>query len=896
MGLNPFEGSNPSLSALNGMSPYCQEGDAMPSRRPAARPRATGLPPSVVAFAPLKVDAGPWTVNEVGWKGLSLLRMASAGLPVPPGFVVPVSLCQRLLDGQFGPADLARLISRALADLDRATLQVLGSDHPPLYSVRCSPSSPLPGLMPPLLNVGLTDAVMDRLMHQDEGDFASDCLSRLIPAYAEHVLSLAPQPFEAVPVITESPGQAAERCRRIYLSLTGQEFAPAPQSQVTSALLAALRSWDSPRARLARNRSEIAPGLAVVVQAMVFGNRDSHSATGIAFTRDPSTGQNEMRGEYLPMAQGRDLFSGVRRPLPLATMRQRSPRMWQCMEEICRRLEKELLDVQDFEFTIEKGRLYLLQTRTARRSAAAAIRIAVELVDDSVIVADEAVRRVEPPMVDAGLHPMLDGDTLRRLLAKGLPASPGAASGRIAFTAQEAISRASQGERILLVRRETEAADVAAMAKCDGILTSTGGMTSHAAVVARGMGVPCIVGASELTIDAQRRRLSTPNRVFVAGDALTLDGTTGEVYEGAIPIVPGELGPEASRLLQWADRRRRLRIYANADTPTDARLARSMGAQGIGLCRTEHMFFQQHRISGIRRMILCEPADVAGRRRILEELLPMQRQDFIGLFEAMEGDTVTIRLLDPPVHEFLPRSPDDLKSLARDLGRDPAEVAMRIEQLRETNPMLGHRGCRLCLTTPEILEMQVQAIVEAGVYCLHWGRPVRPAILLPMVMDDRELAWLVAQVRSAAEAVMRRLGVRLEYDLGTMIEVPRAALLAGRLAPMVDFFSFGTNDLTQMTCGISRDDSQDFLADYLRAGIFPADPFARLDMEGVGQLVQMAVQQGRAANPKLQCGLCGEQAGEAATIAFCEKLGMDYVSCSPYRIPAARLAAARCRL
>ena len=868
----------------------------MPSRRSAARPRATGLPPSVVAFAPSKVNAGPWTVDEVGWKGLSLLRMASAGLPMPPGFVVPASLCQRLLDAQFGPADLARLISRALADLDRAAVQILGSDHPPLYSVRCSPSSPLPGLMPPLLNVGLTDAVMDHLKHQDESDFACDCLSRLIPAYAEHVLSLAPQPFEAVPVTTESPRQAAERCRRTYLSLTGQEFAPSPLAQVTSAILAALRSWDSPRARLARKRSDAAPGLAVVVQAMVFGNRDSHSATGIAFSRDPSTGQNEMRGEYLPIAQGRDLFSGGHGPLPLPTMRQRSPRMWECMEEMCRRLEKELLDVQDFEFTIETGRLYLLQTRTARRSATAAIRIAVELVDDGVIVADEALRRADPGMVEAGLHPMLDASALRRLLAKGLPASPGAGSGRIAFTAQEAIARASQGERILLVRQETEAADVAAMAQCDGILTSTGGMTSHAAVVARGMGVPCVVGASDLNIDAQRRRLSTSDRVFVAGDALTIDGGTGEVYEGTIPIVPGELASEASRLLEWADRRRRLRIYANADTPTDARLAKSMGAQGIGLCRTEHMFFQQQRISGIRRMILCDAADVAARHRILQELLPMQRQDFIGLFETMEGQTVTIRLLDPPVHEFLPRSPGDLKSLARDLGSSVEELTQRIEQLRETNPMLGHRGCRLCLTMPELLEMQVQAIVEAGAYCLHWGRPVRPAILLPMVMDDRELAWLVTQVRSAADAVMRRLGVRLEYDVGTMIEVPRAALLAGRLAPMVDFFSFGTNDLTQMVCGISRDDCQGFLADYLRSDIFPADPFAKLDVEGVGQLVQMAVEQGRAANPKLQCGLCGEQAGEPSTIAFCERLGMDYVSCSPYRIPAARLAAARCRL
>ncbi len=868
----------------------------MPSSRPAATQEATAPSASVVPFAQCTADGNRWQADEVGWKGLSLIRMASAGLPVPPGFIVPASLCQRLLCGQFGLAQFTSLISHALIDLDRAAQHVLGSDHPPLYSVRCSPTSSLPGLMPPLLNVGLTDPLVDRLAAQDEGDFAYDCLSRLIPAYAEHVLSLAAQPFETVPGSPESPQQAAERCRRVFRNLSSQEFPSSPLQQVASTILAAVRSWDSPRVRFARKRAAAAPGLAVVVQAMVFGNRDSHSATGIAFSRDPSTGQDEMCGEYLPMAQGRDLFSGRRIPLPLATMQQRSPRMWECMEVMRRRLENALVDAQDFEFTIEKGRLYLLQTRSERRSATAAIRIAVELADDKVIATDEALRRVEPGMVEAGLHPMLDANTLRRLLAKGLPASPGAAAGHIAFTADEAIARAARGERIMLVRHETEAADVTAMSQCAGIVTSTGGMTSHAAVVARGMGVPCVVGVSELNIDPERRRVSTADRVFVAGDALTIDGTTGEVYEGMIPIVPGELGSEASRLLEWADRRCRLRIYANADTPADALLAKSMGAQGIGLCRTEHMFFQKQRISGIRRMILCEAADVAGRRRVLEELLPMQRQDFIGLFEAMVGDTVTIRLLDPPVHEFLPRSGGDLKSLARDLGRSPAEVAQRIEQLREANPMLGHRGCRLCLTTPEILEMQVQAIIEASAYCLHWGRAVRPAILLPMVMDDRELAWLVAQVRGAAEGVMRRLDVRVGYDVGTMIEVPRAALLAGRLAPMVDFFSFGTNDLTQMACGISRDDSASFLTDYLRSGVFSADPFVSLDVAGVGQLVEMAVEQGRAANPMLQFGLCGEQAGDAATIAFCDRLEIDYVSCSPYRIPAARLAAARARL
>ncbi len=859
----------------------------------------------------------------LGGKGANLAEMAAIGLPVPPGFTITTAVCTAFYENERRyPDGLEAEVRAALARIEQATGRKFGDKHKPLLvSVRSGARVSMPGMMDTVLNLGLNDLTVEGL-GEASGDarFAWDSYRRFIQMYGSVVLGVDHHRFEEIiehvkldEGAIEDTALSAQDWHRVVAAYkdmieeeTGKPFPQDPEDQLWGAIGAVFGSWMNPRAITYRRLHDIPAewGTAVNVQAMVFGNMGHDCATGVCFTRDPSTGENVFYGEYLVNAQGEDVVAGIRTPQPLSeaqakpgesSMEKALPAAYAELLKIRDVLEKHYRDMQDIEFTVEKNRLYMLQTRNGKRTAQASLRVAVEMAQAGLIDEAEAVRRVNPASLDQLLHPTLDPKMARKALAKGLPASPGAAVGVVVFSADEAESRAAKGESVILVRIETSPEDIHGMNAARGILTTRGGMTSHAAVVARGMGRPCVAGAGGIVVDYGAQTLSAGGQVVRGGETITLDGATGEVFVGAVAMIEPAMSGDFVTLMGWADRYRRMRVRANAETPLDAETARKFGAEGIGLCRTEHMFFDPARISAVRQMIMAH--DEAGRRAALEKLLPYQRDDFIALFRIMAGLPVTIRLLDPPLHEFLPHGANEIAEVAAALGQDVASMERRLAELAEANPMLGHRGCRLGITYPEIYEMQARAIFEGALEVAREAReaPV-PEIMIPLVGTRRELEITRAQIEKVAREVFIAAGRKLAYSIGTMIELPRAALVADEIAKVADFFSFGTNDLTQTTFGLSRDDAGKFLPHYIEAGILQKDPFVSIDIDGVGALVRIAAERGRATKPALKLGICGEHGGDPASIHFCEGVGLDYVSCSPYRVPVARLAAAQAAL
>ena len=856
----------------------------------------------------------------LGGKGANLAEMARLGLPVPPGFTVTTEVCTRFYaDGERYPDGLEEQVEAALAAVEAAVGRRFGGEADPLLlSVRSGARVSMPGMMDTVLNLGLNDRTVEALA-ASSGDrrFAFDSYRRFVQMFADVALGVDRGLFEEeIEILKDEKGVDADagldaddwsglvaRFKEIVLEETGAAFPQEPRAQLWEAIGAVMRSWQTPRARTYRRLHGIPEewGTGVNVQAMVFGNMGEDCATGVAFTRNPSTGENALYGEYLVNAQGEDVVAGIRTPQSLTVadaeargsrlppMERTMPEAFARLMEMRDRLERHFHDMQDIEFTVETGRLWMLQTRSGKRTAQAALQIAVDLVDEGTIGPDEAVMRIEPEALEQLLHPTLDPDADRDVIARGLPASPGAASGRIVFTADAAEQAAANGEAVILVRSETSPEDIHGMHAARGILTSRGGMTSHAAVVARGMGRACVSGAGAVRIDVEDGVMLADGRTFTTEDRITIDGSTGEVMAGEIATIQPEVTGGFARLMEWADGVRQLRVRANAETPRDAEAARAFGAEGIGLCRTEHMFFDTDRILAMREMILAD--DEAGRRMALAKLLPMQRQDFIELFQIMDGLPVTIRLLDPPLHEFLPRTEEETAEVAAAAGVDAVQLRRRALRLEEANPMLGHRGCRLGITWPEIYEMQARAIFEAAA-----ETGAAPEVMVPLVAAGSELQRIKEVIDRTAETVAAETGGALAYSTGTMIELPRAALRAAEIAAAAEFFSFGTNDLTQTAFGISRDDAGSFLGAYRDSGILANDPFETLDIEGVGELVRLAAERGRAARPDLKLGICGEHGGDPASVAFCHEIGLDYVSCSPYRVPIARLAAAQAAL
>ena len=871
-------------------------------------------------------DGGQGDRNLLGGKGANLAEMASIGLPVPPGFTISTEMCTRYYDegGQF-PDSVRHEVADGLAHVEQVTGKAFGdAANPLLVSVRSGARASMPGMMDTVLNLGLNDETVAGLaaMSGDER-FAWDSYRRFIQMYADVVLELDHAAFEeALEIAKEDRGftldteLSAAHLKELvdeYKGLVQQQWGkPFPQDvndQLWGAIAAVFGSWQSDRAKVYRRLNDIPAswGTAVNVQAMVFGNMGETSATGVAFTRDPSTGAHAYYGEFLINAQGEDVVAGIRTPQYLtrdareeagakpASMEEAMPEVYGQLADVFARLETHYRDMQDIEFTVEQAKLWMLQTRTGKRTAKAALKIAVDMVADGLITREEAIARIDPMALDQLLHPTLDPDAVRELLTKGLPASPGAASGAVVFDADTAEKRAAAGDAVILVRTETSPEDIHGMHAAKGILTARGGMTSHAAVVARGMGRPCVSGAGSLSIDAKAKVMRVSGREIGEGDRLTIDGTTGEVMAGEVGTTQPELSGDFATVMEWADAVRRLRVRTNADTPGDCQVARDFGGEGVGLCRTEHMFFEGSRITAVRQMILAE--DEAGRRAALDKLLPEQRHDFAGIFRVMTGLPVTIRLLDPPLHEFLPQQESDFADVAKAAGVAVDTLKRRAAELHEFNPMLGHRGCRLGVTYPEIYEMQARAIFEAALDVVEeGGAPPIPEVMIPLVATKRELDLMKAVVDRAATVVFKERGREIDYLVGTMIELPRAALRAGEIADSAQFFSFGTNDLTQTTLGVSRDDAARFLSTYVEHGIYARDPFVSLDIEGVGELVQMAAERGRATRGDIKLGICGEHGGDPASIAFCEQVGLDYVSASPYRVPIARLAAAQAAL
>lgn len=861
-----------------------------------------------------------------GGKGANLAEMASIGLPVPPGFTITTEECVRYLqDGADFSDDLRAAVAAALTHVEATVGKNFGDAADPLLvSVRSGARVSMPGMMDTVLNLGLNDATVAGLA-ESSGDarFAWDSYRRFIQMYSDVVLGLDHGLFEEeLEIVKEDKGFYSDteltsedwqalvsQFKGLVEDELGRPFPQDVHEQLWGAISAVFDSWDSDRAKVYRRLNDIPGdwGTAVNVQAMVFGNMGDTSATGVAFTRDPATGERTYYGEYLINAQGEDVVAGIRTPQYLTkaaretagakplSMEEALPAAYTELADVFDLLERHYRDMQDIEFTVERGKLWMLQTRSGKRTAKAALKMAVDMVDEGLIDTREAVGRVDPMALDQLLHPTLDPEAERNVLTTGLPASPGAAAGKIVLDADTAEQWAGRGEKVILVRVETSPEDIHGMHAAQGILTARGGMTSHAAVVARGMGRPCVSGAGAVSIDRATRTLRIGNHELKEGDAITLDGATGQVMLGIVPTVEPELAGDFGTLMVWADQLRRMRVRTNAETPDDCRMARQFGAEGIGLCRTEHMFFEASRISLVRQMILAD--DEAGRRRALEQLLPEQRADFTAIFEVMAGLPCTIRLLDPPLHEFLPHAEEDFAELSDATGLGVDHLKRRAGELHEFNPMLGHRGCRLGITYPEIYEMQVRAIFEAVCAVrVASGEAPLPEIMIPLVATKRELVILRALVDRVAEAVFTEVGTRVEYLVGTMIELPRAALMASEIAEEGEFFSFGTNDLTQTTLGVSRDDAARFLSVYVDKGIFPRDPFVSLDIDGVGQLVELAAERGRATRPDIKLGICGEHGGDPASIAFCEKVGLDYVSASPYRVPIARLAAAQAAL
>ncbi|MFY9551666.1 MAG: pyruvate, phosphate dikinase [Thermoanaerobaculia bacterium] len=876
--------------------------------------------------------------ETLGGKGAGLAEMTALGIPVPPGFTIETSVCADFSRGASLDAIRAEVES-ALLRLEHETDKRFGDPaNPLLVSVRSGARSSMPGMMDTILNLGLTSRTVKGLAGPSGDRFANDCRRRFLEMYSDVVLRVPRHEFEkAMQDVKKARGVASDtdltaqdlaeivrRSEQIVRQRTGHGFPDDPREQLWGAIAAVFKSWDNERAKTYRKLHHIPDdwGTAVNVQAMVFGNRGESSATGVAFTRDPASGEKTFYGEFLPNAQGEDVVAGIRTPRPLnadgsgTSLQETMPKAYEELLRVRESLEKRFRDMQDLEFTIEEGKLYLLQTRNGKRTGFAAVRIATDMVDEGLIAAEEAVARVEPEQLVqllAPIFPMKEKATAvkeGRLLGKGLPAGPGAACGRVALTAPHAVAMAAKGDPVVLVREETSPEDIAGMHAAVGILTTRGGATSHAAVVARGMGKTCIVGAGEITVDLAHGEVRAGKLKASEGDWISIDGTAGEVLLGKLPTQPSEvlqvllegtIKPEDSavyraftRILEWADQRRRLGVRANADTPTDARVARLFGAEGIGLCRTEHMFFEEKRIVAVREMILAETAE--ERRSALAKILPMQREDFAGIFREMGERPVTIRLLDPPLHEFLPHDEETMKKTAAALKVSIEKVRERTHALKEANPMLGHRGCRLGITNPEIYEMQVRAIFEAATQVLEEGVKAQPEVMIPLVGARGEFERLRTVVEAAAKRVMAETGKDIPYKIGTMIEVPRAALRANRIALNCDFFSFGTNDLTQMTYGYSRDDMGTFLPVYIAEGILPEDPFSSLDQYGVGELVAIATRRGREVKPKLKVGVCGEHGGDPRSIEFFNQVGLDYVSCSPYRVAVARLAAAHASL
>jgi pyruvate, orthophosphate dikinase len=847
----------------------------------------------------------------LGGKGANLAEMSRLGIPVPPGFTISTEACRHFLRDHSYPEGLREEVEANIRRLEEVTgKQFGGSENPLLVSVRSGAVVSMPGMMDTILNLGLNDRTVRSLAAAaDDQRFAYDSYRRFIQMYGDVVLGVHSEHFEKlleavklhadVPDDNQLPASAlrelVEEFKVLVEQSTHTPFPEEPQAQLWGAVDAVFRSWDTPRAKAYRRVNRIPEdlGTAVTVQTMVFGNMGDTSGTGVAFTRNPSTGEPEFFGEFLVNAQGEDVVAGIRDPLPIVRMAEYLPEAYRQLVEAQHRLEQHYRDVQDLEFTVERNTLYMLQTRTGKRTAAAAVRIAVDMVDEGLIDREEAIRRVDPHQIEQLLHPTIDPHAEVEVIATGLPASPGAASGQVVFNPDEAAER-GESEAVILVRRETSPEDFHGMVAAQAILTVRGGMTSHAAVVARGMGKCCVAGAGDLVVDEAYGRMSVGDVVVREGDWITLDGSTGRVILGRVPTVEPELSGHFQRLMEWADERRRLRVRANADTPHDAETARKFGAEGIGLCRTEHMFFESDRIDAVREMILTD--DPEQREEALGRLLPMQRDDFIGIFRAMAGYPVTIRLLDPPLHEFLPHGALEIKNLSKKMRVSTARLRSLVERHREANPMLGHRGVRLAISYPQITRMQARAILEAAVTVAREGIEVQPEIMIPLVGTVEELRRQREIVDAEAEAVFGEQGVRVPYLVGTMIELPRAALTADRIAEQAEFFSFGTNDLTQTTFGLSRDDAGTFLPLYIEQKILPADPFQTIDQEGVGKLVEMAARLGRGTRGNLKLGICGEHGGDPESVFFFHRMGLDYVSCSPFRIPVARLAAAHAGL
>jgi pyruvate,orthophosphate dikinase len=880
----------------------------------------------VFTFGDGKAEGQSSMRDLLGGKGANLAEMSNMGLPVPPGFTITTGVCTwYYANGRSYPAELTAQVEAGLAQIGALTGKVFGdAANPLLVSVRSGARASMPGMMDTILNLGLNDTTVEAVA-AGSGDarFAYDSYRRFIQMYSNVVLDVDHHNFEELlEVYKERKGLTLDtdlsaddwkhlvgEYKRRVEEETGNPFPQDPREQLWGAVGAVFSSWMNQRAITYRRLHSIPEswGTAVNVQAMVFGNMGETSATGVAFTRNPSTGAKELYGEFLINAQGEDVVAGIRTPQNITevariaagsdkpSMETALPEVYRQFIEVAATLEKHYRDMQDLEFTVERGKLWMLQTRNGKRTAKASLRIAVELANEGVLTREEAVSRVEPASLDQLLHPTIDPKAERRVLATGLPASPGAAQGEIVFNSDEAEAMKAAGHKVILVRVETSPEDIHGMHAAEGILTTRGGMTSHAAVVARGMGKPCVSGAGSLRVDYQAQTMSIAGKVLKKGDVVTIDGSTGQVLLGEVPMLQPELSGEFATLMGWADAVRRLKVRTNAETPADARVAVKFGAEGIGLCRTEHMFFDEDRIVAVREMILAD--DEKGRRAALAKLLPMQRSDFVELFEIMAGLPVTIRLLDPPLHEFLPHTDAEIAEVAAAMGADPKKLKARAEELHEFNPMLGFRGCRLAVAYPEIAEMQARAIFEAAVQAAEKsGRPVVPEVMVPLVATKAEFDLVKARIVAMADAVIKETGARLDYIVGTMIELPRAALQAGRIAETAEFFSFGTNDLTQTTFGISRDDAASFLNPYLAKGIIEVDPFVTLDQEGVGELVQIAAERGRKTRPDIKLGICGEHGGDPASIHFCEKVGLDYVSCSPFRVPIARLAAAQAAL
>ena len=864
--------------------------------------------------------------NLLGGKGAGLAEMANLRLPVPPGFTITTDVCTYYYshDQQY-PKDLKPQVGKALAAIGRITGKVFGDkSNPLLVSVRSGARASMPGMMDTVLNLGLNDETVEMLANKS-GDrrFAYDSYRRFITMYSDVVLGVGHQHFEELldhhkekqgysldtDLSADDWAELVERYKKCVKDELGKDFPQDPHEQLWGAIGAVFGSWMNQRAITYRKLHNLPEswGTAVNVQAMVFGNMGDTSATGVAFTRNPSTGEKKLYGEFLINAQGEDVVAGIRTPQEISeaarmeansekpSMETALPKAYAELKRIHNALERHYSDMQDLEFTVEQGKLWMLQTRSGKRTATAALRIAVDLANEGLISKSEAVLRVDPLALDQLLHPTIDPRAHRRVVATGLPASPGAASGEIVFSPDEAAQLKSDGHKVILVRVETSPEDIHGMHAAEGILTTRGGMTSHAAVVARGMGKPCVSGAGSLRVDYNAGTMTAGSQTFKKGDFITVDGSTGQVLAGKVDMIEPQLSGEFATLIGWADKVRKLGVRANADTPADARAAVRFGAEGIGLCRTEHMFFDEGRIQAVREMILSD--DEKSRRTALGKLLPMQRADFVELFEIMDGRPVTIRLLDPPLHEFLPHGQEEIAGVAAAMGADPRKLADRANELSEFNPMLGFRGCRIAIAYPEIAEMQARAIFEAAVeVAKHTGKPVAPEVMVPLIATKAELDLVKAHIDAMAQAVMRETGAKLTYQVGTMIELPRASLMAAEIAQTAEFFSFGTNDLTQTTLGISRDDAARFLGIYTARGILPSDPFVSIDQAGVGELVRIGVERGRKTRPKLKVGICGEHGGDPASVAFCQSANLDYVSCSPFRVPIARLAAAQAAL